>query len=97
MVIRKYRLSGPGIFGQKSAILATSQHTDEGEQCEIAILERTLQLFPPILGQKTREMPTSWGSAQEGLSGLIRQTSSPPQPSLRPLTQLSIANDVWLG
>jgi hypothetical protein len=44
MVIKEYRLPGPGIFGQKSAQLATSQHTDEGEQCEIAILERTLQL-----------------------------------------------------
>ena len=45
MVIKEYRLPGPGIFGQKSAQLATSQHTNEGEQCDIAILERILQLF----------------------------------------------------
>ena len=31
--------------------------------------------FPPNLGQRTRGMPTSWGSAQVGLFGLIRQAS----------------------
>ena len=74
MVIKEYRLPGPGIFGQKSAQLATSQHTDKGEQCEIAILQRTLQLSANSWAEDQRDT-TSWGSAQVGLSGLIRQAS----------------------